>query len=215
MTAESQEHPSAIRIMVVEDHNVVRQGLVALLHTVPDFKVIAETDSSEQAIALFQKFQPDITLMDLRLKSGSGVAAILGIREGAPDARIIVLTTYDGDEDIHKALQAGARGYLLKGASSDELIRCVRAVNAGKRYIPSPVAERLAERTGTEQLTERELEVLQHIVRGKSNREIAQDMHISEATVKTHINNLLSKLMVSDRTQAAITALQRGIVHLQ
>src|SRR5487761_1103185 len=120
MTAESQEHPSAIRIMVVEDHNVVRQGLVALLHTVPDFKVIAETDSSEQAIALFQKFQPDITLMDLRLKSGSGVAAILGIREGAPDARIIVLTTYDGDEDIHKALQAGARGYLLKGASSDE-----------------------------------------------------------------------------------------------
>lgn len=215
MSLDNKPFGVAIRIMVVEDHNVVRQGLVALMRTVADFDVIAETDSGEQAIELFRKHRPDITLMDLRLKSGSGVSAILAIRKISPESRIIVLTTYDGDEDIYKALQAGAQGYLLKGASSEELINAVRAVHAGERYIPSLVAERLAGRVGAEQLTERELEVLQNIVRGRSNKEIAQHLHISEATVKTHINNLLSKLMVSDRTQAAITALQRGIVHLQ
>ena len=215
MSLDNKPFGVAIRIMVVEDHNVVRQGLVALMRTVADFDVIAETDSGEQAIELFRKHRPDITLMDLRLKSGSGVSAILAIRKISPESRIIVLTTYDGDEDIYKALQAGAQGYLLKGASSEELINAVRTVHAGERYIPSLVAERLAGRVGAEQLTERELEVLQNIVRGRSNKEIAQHLHISEATVKTHINNLLSKLMVSDRTQAAITALQRGIVHLQ
>lgn len=201
--------------MVVEDHNVVRQGLVALMRTVVDFDVIAETDSGEQAIELFRTHGPDIVLMDLRLKAGSGVSAIVAIRQISPNSKIIVLTTFDGDEDIYKALQSGAQAYLLKGASSDELISAVRAVNAGERYIPFSVAERLAARVGSEQLTGRELEVLQNIVRGKSNKEIAQELHISEATVKTHINNLLSKLMVSDRTQAAMTALQRGIVHLQ
>ncbi|HET9087027.1 MAG TPA: response regulator transcription factor [Acidobacteriaceae bacterium] len=205
---------SLLRIMVVEDHNVVRQGLIALLRTVAGFDVIAETDNSEQAMELFRKHLPEITLMDLRLKSGSGVSAIVTIRKSYPESKIIVLTTYDGDEDIYKALQAGAQGYLLKGASSDELIKAIRAVHAGERYIPSSIAERLAGRVGSEDLTERELEVLQNIVRGKSNKEIAQQMNISEATVKTHINNLLSKLMVSDRTQAAITALQRGLVHL-
>ncbi|MHB8301633.1 MAG: response regulator [Acidobacteriaceae bacterium] len=215
MSSHGKPFGASIRIMVVEDHNVVRQGLVALMRTVADFDVIAETDSGEQAIELFRTHRPDITLMDLRLKSGSGVSAILAIRKISPESKIIVLTTYDGDEDIYKALQAGAQGYVLKGASSEELIKAVLAVHAGERYIPSLVAERLAGRVGAEQLTERELEVLQNIVRGKSNKEIAQQMHISEATVKTHINNLLSKLMVSDRTQAAITALQRGIVHLQ
>jgi len=215
MNSHIKRSGASIRIMVVEDHNVVRQGLVALMRTVADFDVVAETDSGEQAIELFRTYRPDITLMDLRLKSGSGVAAIFAIRKICPESRIIVLTTYDGDEDIYKALQAGAQGYVLKGASSEELIKAVVAVHAGERYIPSLVAERLAGRVGAEQLTERELEVLQNIVRGKSNKEIAQQMHISEATVKTHINNLLSKLMVSDRTQAAITALQRGIVHLQ
>lgn len=204
-----------MRILVVEDHNIVRQGLIALMRTVADFEVVAETDNGEKAIELFREQRPDVTLMDLRLKTGSGVAAIAGIRKIAPEARIIVLTTYDGDEDIYKALQAGAQGYVLKGASSEELIHAVRAVQSGERYIPPMIAERLAERVGAEQLTERELEVLQNIVRGMSNKEIAQTMHISEATVKTHINNLLSKLAVSDRTQAAITALQRGIVHLQ
>jgi len=215
MTLDKHPFATSIRIMVVEDHNIVRQGLVALMRTVANFDVIAETDSGEQAIEAFRTHRPDITLMDLRLKSGSGVSAILAIRKISPESKIIVLTTYDGDEDIYKALQAGAQGYVLKGASSEELIKAVVAVHAGERYIPSLVAERLAGRVGAEQLTEREVEVLQNIVRGKSNKEIAQQMHISEATVKTHINNLLSKLMVSDRTQAAITALQRGIVHLQ
>lgn len=215
MSSHIKPFGASIRIMVVEDHNVVRQGLVALMRTVADFDVIAETDSGEQAIELFRTHRPDITLMDLRLKSGSGVSSILAIRKISPESRIIVLTTYDGDEDIYKALQAGARGYVLKGASSEELIQAVLAVHAGERYIPPSIAERLAGRVGAEHLTERELEVLQNIVRGKSNKEIAQQMNISEATVKTHINNLLSKLMVSDRTQAAITALQRGLVHLQ
>ena len=215
MSSHIKPFGASIRIMVVEDHNIVRQGLVALMRTVADFDVIAETDSGEQAIELFRTHRPDITLMDLRLKSGSGVSSILAIRKISPESRIIVLTTYDGDEDIYKALQAGAQGYVLKGASSEELIQAVLAVHAGERYIPPSIAERLAGRVGAEHLTERELEVLQNIVRGKSNKEIAQQMNISEATVKTHINNLLSKLMVSDRTQAAITALQRGLVHLQ
>ena len=214
MAAESNVAKEPIRIMVVEDHHVVRQGLVALLQTVPDFVVVAQTDTSDEAIALHKKHAPSITLMDLRLKAGSGVAAIQGIRAIAPESRIIVLTTYDGDEDIHKAIQAGARSYLLKGASSEELIGAIRTVHAGKQYLSSLVAERLAGRAGTEELTSRELEVLQHIVRGRSNKEIAQEMRISEATVKSHINNLLGKLMVTDRTQAAITALQRGLVHL-
>jgi two-component system NarL family response regulator len=215
MSLDKKAVSESIRIMIVEDHTVVRQGLVALMRTVDDFDVIAETDSGEHAVELFLTHRPDITLMDLRLKSGSGVSAILAIRNISPQARIVVLTTYDGDEDIYKALQAGAQGYLLKGASSEELISAVRSVHAGERYIPSLVAERLAGRVGAEQLTERELEVLQNIVLGRSNKEIAQHLHISEATVKTHINNLLSKLMVSDRTQAAVTALQRGIVQLQ
>lgn len=215
MSLDKKAVSESIRIMIVEDHTVVRQGLVALMRTVDDFDVIVETDSGEHAVELFRTHRPDITLMDLRLKSGSGVSAILAIRNISPQARIVVLTTYDGDEDIYKALQAGAQGYLLKGASSEELISAVRSVHAGERYIPSLVAERLAGRVGAEQLTERELEVLQNIVLGRSNKEIAQHLHISEATVKTHINNLLSKLMVSDRTQAAVTALQRGIVQLQ
>ncbi len=205
---------NSIQLMVVEDHSIVRLGLVALLDTVPDFQVVAQADTAEQAIALFRQHQPQVTLMDLRLKNSSGVTAILGIRQFDPMARIIVLTTFDGDEDIYKALQAGARSYVLKGSSSEELMGAIRKVHAGKQYIPTAIAERLAERVGTEQLTARELEVLQYIVLGKSNREIGQQMRISEATVKSHVNNLLGKLMVTDRTQAAIAALQRGIVHL-
>jgi DNA-binding NarL/FixJ family response regulator len=204
----------AIRIMIVEDHAIVRQGLVALLRTVPDFAVVAEAGDGQQAIEMFRLHQPDITLMDLRLPRKNGVEAIGGIRSDFPQARIIVLTTFDGDEDIYRALQAGARGYLLKGMTIDELVDAIRSVHAGKSRIPAPVAERLAERMGTPTLTARETEVLHLIVGGNSNKEIASALFISEATVKTHINSLLSKLGVTDRTQAATTALQRGIVHL-
>ena len=144
----------------------------------------------------------------------SGVEAVAEIRQRHPGARVIVLTTFDGDEDIYRALQAGAKGYLLKGMFGDELVDAIRAVHAGKSRIPSVIAERLAERVGGSELTARELDVLKAIVAGRSNKEIAAGLAISEATVKTHINNVLSKLGVTDRTQAATTALQRGIVHL-
>jgi DNA-binding NarL/FixJ family response regulator len=200
--------------MIVEDHAVVRQGLAALLAMAPDFAIAAEAADGLQAIEMFRAHQPDITLMDLRLPRMNGVEAIQKIRAESPQARIIVLTTFDGDEDIYRALQAGARGYLLKGMTGEELMEAIRSVHAGKSRIPAPVAERLAERMGAPTLTARETEVLRLIVGGNSNKEIASALFISEATVKTHINSLLSKLGVTDRTQAATTALQRGIVHL-
>ena len=203
-----------IRILVVEDHNVVRQGLVALLNTVPDMEVVKEASNGLQAVELFRQYQPDVTLMDLRLPVMSGVDAIRQIRSEFSSARIIVLTTFDGDEDIYRALQAGARGYLLKDMFGDELMESIRAVHAGKSQIPAAIAQRLAERVSAPDLTTREMDVLRQIVAGKSNKEIGRDLFISEATVKTHVNSLLNKLCVSDRTQAATTALQRGLVHL-
>ena len=203
-----------IRILVVEDHHVVRQGLVALLNTMPDMRVVAEGADGKQAVDLFRQHEPDVTLMDLRMPNMSGVDAVIEIRRNFPAARIIVLTTFDGDEDIYRALQAGARAYLLKGMFGDELMDAIRAVHAGKSRIPPAVAERLASRMGSPGLTARELDVLKLIVAGKSNKEIGEELRISEATVKTHINNILSKLGVTDRTQATTAALQRGIVHL-
>jgi DNA-binding NarL/FixJ family response regulator len=203
-----------IKIMVVDDHHIVRQGLVALLKTVPGFSIVAEASDGVQAVELFGKHNPDVTLMDLRLPNLGGVDAIARIRQRNPAARIIVLTTFDGDEDIFRALQAGAKGYLLKGMDTDELTEAIRSVHAGKSRIPAVVAEKLAERMSGSALTARELDVLKLIVGGRSNKEIASQLFISEATVKTHINSLLGKLGVTDRTQAATTALQRGIVHL-
>ncbi len=203
-----------IRLIVADDHHVVRQGLIALLKTVPDMQVVGEAADGEQAVALYRQHRPDVAIMDLRMPKKSGVDAITEIRRDEPNARVIVLTTFDGDEDIYRALQAGARGYLLKDMFGEELIEAIRTVHAGRQRIPAAVAQRLAERMVGPSLTPRELEVLECIVAGKSNRDIGLDLAISEATVKTHINNLLSKLGVADRTQAATTALQRGIVHL-
>jgi two-component system NarL family response regulator len=203
-----------IRILIVEDHHIVRKGFVALLQMVEGLRVVAEASDGAQAAALYREHKPDITLMDLRLPTMSGVDAIKAIRKDFPEARFIVLTTFDGDEDIYRALQAGARGYLLKGMNTDDLTAAIRTVHAGKTCIPSEVAGRLAERFAGSALTERETDVLKLIVAGFSNKRIATQLFISEATVKTHINNLLSKLGVTDRTQAATTALQRGIVHL-
>jgi two-component system NarL family response regulator len=202
-------------VLVIEDHHVVRQGLVALLNVVEGMEVVAEAADGVEAIAQYRKYQPNIALIDLRLPRLSGVEVIQRIRMETAGARFIVLTTYDGDEDIYRALEAGARAYLLKGMTTEELIATIRAVHAGKQHIPPAIAERLAERMGTEELTERESEVLEQIVRGKSNKEIAAELGISEATVKTHINSLLGKLGVTDRTQAATAAIQRGIVTLE
>jgi len=202
----------SIRVLVVEDHHVVRQGLVALLNVVDGLEVVGEAADGVEAITQFRKHKPDVTLMDLRLPRMGGVDVIQRIRVETPHARFVVLTTYDGDEDIYKALKAGARAYLLKGMTTDELVATIRTVHAGKSHIPPAIAERLAERMGTEDLTIRELDVLEQIVQGKSNKEIGTELDISEATVKTHINSLLSKLGVTDRTQAATAAIRRGIV---
>jgi DNA-binding NarL/FixJ family response regulator len=204
-----------IRVLVVEDHHVVRQGLVALLNVVDGIEVVGEAADGVEAIARFRKCQPNVTLIDLRMPRLSGVEVIQRIRMETPQARFIVLTTYDGDEDIFRALQAGARAYLLKGMTTDDLVSTIRAVHAGRSHIPPAIAQRLAERVGTEELTPRELDVLEQIVRGCSNKEIATALDISEATVKTHINSLLGKLGVTDRTQAATAAIQRGIVTLE
>jgi two-component system NarL family response regulator len=205
----------SIRVLVVEDHHVVRAGLVALLNVAGGIEVVGEAADGVEAIAQFRKHQPDVTLMDLRLPRLSGVEVIQRVRMEVPGARVIVLTTYDGDEDIYRALQAGARAYLLKGMTTEELIATIRAVHVGKSHIPPVIAEKLAERMGAEDLTEREQDVLEQIVLGKSNKEIAVELEISEATVKTHINSLLGKLGVSDRTQAATAAIQRGIVPIE
>lgn len=205
----------AIRVLVVEDHAVVRQGLVALLKVADGMEVVGEAADGVEAVAQFRGHQPDITLMDLRLPKMGGVDAITAIRKEAPGARFIVLTTYDGDEDIYRALKAGARAYLLKGMTSEELMEAIRAVHAGKSHIPPAIAERLAERMGSEELTPREFDVLEQIVNGRSNKEIAAELEITEATVKTHINSLLAKLGVTDRTQAATAAIRRGLVPLE
>ncbi|HKN21564.1 MAG TPA: response regulator transcription factor [Terracidiphilus sp.] len=207
--------PESIRVLIVEDHNVVRQGLVALLNVADGLKVVGEAADGVEAIAQIRRHQPDITLIDLRLPRMSGVDVIERIRMETPQARFIVLTTYDGDEDIYRALKAGARAYLLKGMTSEELISTIRTVHAGKSHIPPVIAQRLAERMGTEDLTPREFDVLEQIVHGKSNKEIAAELKVSEATVKTHINSLLSKLNVTDRTQAATAAIRRGLVPLE
>lgn len=203
-----------IRIMITDDHFVVRMGLAAVINTQADMQVVAEAGNGLQAIELFRQHQPDVTLMDLRMPQMQGIEAITAIRKEFPNSRFIVLTTFDGDEDIYRALEAGARGYLLKDMLGDSLLDAIRVVHAGQRRIPQEVANRLAERMFRTELSAREMDVLKLIVRGMSNKEIGSNLGVAEGTVKIHINNILSKLGVSDRTQAATFALQHGIVHL-
>jgi two-component system NarL family response regulator len=177
-------------------------------------KLVGEASNGRDAIAKFREYRPDVTLMDLQMPVMPGVEAIHEIRRTVPAARFIVLTTFDGDEDIYRAMQAGARAYLLKGVDMEELVEAIQAVHAGRGRIPSGIAEKLAQRVGSDELSAREVEVLQRIVAGRANKEIASDLHITEATVKSHVNSLLTKLGASDRTHAAVLGLQRGIVHL-
>ncbi len=203
-----------IRLLLVEDHAVVRQGLAALLSASPEIEVVGTAKDGAEAIDLHAQLHPDVTLIDLQMPRMGGVEAITRIRAVCPHARFIVLTTFDGDEDIFRALQAGAKAYLLKGMDLDELLTAIRQVVEGKARIPYAIAEKLADRVSGQQLTARELSVLERIVAGRSNKDIAADLFISEATVKSHVNSLLGKLGVQDRTQAAILALQRGFVRL-
>ncbi len=201
-----------IRLMLIEDHQMVRQGLVALLSGSDSLEVVASVGDGLEGIEKYRALLPDVTLVDLQLPKLGGVETIRRIRSEFPEARFIVLTTFDGEEDIYRALQAGARAYLLKGMPLDELLTTIHAVHKGKLHIPPAVAEKLAQRVSGQELTARELSVLERIVAGRANKDIAADLFISEATVKTHINNLLGKLGVADRTHAATVAIQRGLV---
>lgn len=205
---------SSIRVLVADDHPVVRTGLTLMIRYESGIIAVAEASTGIEAVELFRQHQPDITLMDLRMPQMNGVQAIAAIRQEFADARIIILTTYDGDEDIYRGLQAGARGYLLKDASCDELLDAIRKVHAGQKYIPTAVGEKLVERLGHPQLSDSEQEVLKRLAKGMSNQEIAEALSIAEGTVKFHVNNILSKLQVSNRTQAVIVALKRGLASL-
>ena len=207
------DHP-VIRILIVDDHPLMRIGIVAMIEAQPDMIVVAQASTAEEAVLLFAQYHPDLTLMDLKLPGKGGVDAIRSIRACTPTARFVVLTTYEGDEDIHQALEAGARGYLIKGMPHDALIQALRKVHAGDRFLPLPVTRALASRSPDSALSAREREVLSLLVKGKSNRQIADELHIKEATVKSHVSVILMRLQVNDRTQAVVTALQRGLAHL-
>ena len=200
--------------MLVDDHPAFRIGMAALIETESDLRVIAQTGLGCQALELYRQYQPDVVLMDLRLPDLGGVEAIIALRKEFPSARVIVLTTFDMDEDIFRATQSGAESYLLKDTPEDELIATIRAVHNGNGRLPERVAERLTARRLRPNLSQRELDVLQQLAKGCTNKEIAVFLFISEDTVKTHVKSLFSKLNVKDRTEAVITAFRYGIVHL-
>lgn len=212
MTTEPSDR---IRLLIVDDHPVVRDGLVSILHEgEPDLEVVGEAGDGKEAVASWRNLRPTVTIMDLQLPGQTGVEAIRTILREDPDARILVLTTFDGDADIQRALEAGARGYLLKSVRRTILIEAVRAVAAGQRYLPPATAARLLEAMDSERLTPRELDVLKLLAEGQRNREIADALGLAEPTVKIHVNNLLRKLEAKDRTEAAVIALRRGLIHL-
>jgi DNA-binding NarL/FixJ family response regulator len=203
-----------IRILIVDDHPIMRVGVAALISSSKEMECVGQAGSGEEAIAQHALLKPDLTLMDLRLPGIGGVEAIRRIRSVAPKARFIVLTTYEGDEDIHQAMEAGASGYLVKGLPQEVLFNAVRRVHAGGRYLPPPMSRALAERSPDSNLSNREREVLRLIAKGQSNKEIAATLGITEATVKCHVSVILARLNASDRTQAVVNALRRGLIHL-
>jgi DNA-binding NarL/FixJ family response regulator len=205
----------SIRILCVDDHPIVRDGLRAVIATQSDMSVVDEAGDGQAAVAKYREHQPDVVVMDLRMPGLGGVGATLQLRKEFPGARVIVLTTYEGDEDIHRALEAGAQAYLLKDMVRKELLQTIREVVAGQRHISQEVAARLAEHTPRIPLSERELQVLKLIAKGLRNKEIGAALEIAEDTVKIHIKNIFSKLEVIDRTQAVVMAAQRGYIHLE
>lgn len=206
--------PKRIRVFCVDDHPLLREGIATLINSQPDMELVGEAENGQQAIQLFKKHRPDVTLMDLRLPDMSGIDALIAIRSEAPQGRVIMLTTFEGDVEIHRALQAGARGYLLKNMPPEELLNIIREVHAGKKRIPPEVASQLVEHMGEESLSQREIEVLREVAGGNRNREIAEKLFISEETVKVHIKHIMEKLGATDRTQAVAISIRRGIIQL-
>jgi DNA-binding NarL/FixJ family response regulator len=203
-----------IKVLAVDDHPLVRKGIASILANEADMLLVGEAGSGREAVDLFRQHHPDVTLMDLRMPEMDGVQATQAIRKEFPDARIIALTSYDGDQDIYRALEAGVRGYMLKEMVHTDVLRAIRTVHAGKRLMPQEVAERLSEYFPQVALTPREVEVLGHVAKGMANKEIADQLGTASGTVKMHIQNILEKLGASDRTHAVTIAIQRGILHL-
>ena len=206
--------PARIRVFSVDDHPLLREGIAAIINNQPDMVLVAQASNAQEAIQQFRKHQPDVTLMDLRLPDKSGIEAMISVRAEFPEARIIMLTTFEGDVEIQRALEAGARGYLLKSMPPKELVEVIRQVHAGKKRIPAQLAAQLAEHLGDEDLTTREVEVLDQIARGNRNRDIAEKLFITEETVKVHIKHIMEKLGANDRTQAVAIGVRRGIIEL-
>jgi len=203
-----------IRLLIADDHSVVREGLVSLVKRKSDIVVVAEASNGREAVDLWKQHGPDVTLLDLRMPELDGVGAIEEIRELDENAQIVVLTTYDGDEDIYRAIKAGAKAYLLKDTARDALVDTVRRVHAGETYLPPPLAAKLAERVSGAALSQREMEVLHGMAAGKSNKEIGAELFISDGTVKTHVKSIFTKLDVVSRTEAVATATRRGLIQL-
>lgn len=202
-------------ILCVDDHPLVRKGIAAILANETDMKLVAEAGSGQEAVNAFRQFHPDITLMDLRMPGMDGIEATKQIRQIDPEAKIIALTSYDGDQEIYRALEAGVRGYILKESVHTEIVRAIRVVQSGKRLMPPEVAERLSEHFPQVALTPREIEVLQYVAKGFGNKEIGVRLGTAAGTVKMHLQNILSKLGASDRTHAVTLAIRRGIIHIE
>ena len=206
--------PNRIRILSVDDHDLVRKGVAAILGTESDLMLVAEAKDSASAIRLYREHRPDVTLMDLRLPDISGIDALIAIKNEFPNACVVMLTTFEGDVEIQRALAAGARSYMLKSTPAKELVEVIRQAHAGKKRIPVEVAAQLAEHMGEESLTAREIEVLRHLANGNRNQDIARLLFISEETVKVHIKHIMEKLGANDRTQAVSISVRRGIIQL-